>query len=206
MATGALRAAVGPEQALAERRPARQDHRRLADERPLRRAVRRAADHHGGDTPASTRRATPRSQPERRAQACSAASARASCTSIPPVYSLPAAGVQGNMTRNSGPEGPGFWQLDGSLFKRFSDRRRPLRRVPHRCLQRDELGALGQPEHRLQHRDRQHVRPDHRHHRRPAQRPVRRAVRVLERRICGFAVRGSVGFGNGRAGSEAIRG
>ena len=24
------------------------------------------------------------------------------------------------MTRNSGPEGPGFWQLDGSLFKRFT--------------------------------------------------------------------------------------
>ena len=23
------------------------------------------------------------------------------------------------MTRNSGPEGPGFWQLDGALFKRF---------------------------------------------------------------------------------------
>ena len=38
----------------------------------------------------------------------------------PSVYSLPAAGVQGNMKRNSGPEGPGFWQLDMSLFKRFS--------------------------------------------------------------------------------------
>ena len=38
----------------------------------------------------------------------------------PSVYSLPAAGVQGNMRRNSGPEGPGFWQLDTSLFKRFS--------------------------------------------------------------------------------------
>ena len=36
------------------------------------------------------------------------------------VYSLPAAGVQGNMKRNSGPEGPGFWQLDTSLFKRFA--------------------------------------------------------------------------------------
>jgi hypothetical protein len=35
------------------------------------------------------------------------------------VYSQPAAGVQGNMTRNSGPEGPGFWNIDGSLFKRF---------------------------------------------------------------------------------------
>ena len=38
----------------------------------------------------------------------------------PSVYSLPAAGVQGNMKRNSGPEGPGFWKLDMSLFKRFS--------------------------------------------------------------------------------------
>ena len=31
----------------------------------------------------------------------------------------PTAGTQGNMSRNSGPEGPGFWQLDGALFKRF---------------------------------------------------------------------------------------
>ena len=38
----------------------------------------------------------------------------------PSVYSLPAAGVQGNLQRNNGPEGPGFWQLDASLFKRFS--------------------------------------------------------------------------------------
>jgi hypothetical protein len=38
----------------------------------------------------------------------------------PTVYSAPAIGVQGNMTRNSGPEGPGFWQLDSSLFKRFA--------------------------------------------------------------------------------------
>ena len=53
-------------------------------------------------------------------QACSADSAQATCTSIPTVYSLPAASVQGNLTRNSGPEGPGFWQLDGSLFKRFA--------------------------------------------------------------------------------------
>jgi len=37
----------------------------------------------------------------------------------PTVYSLPAAGVQGNMKRHSGPDGPGFWQLDGALFKRF---------------------------------------------------------------------------------------
>ena len=37
----------------------------------------------------------------------------------PAVYSLPAAGTQGNLTRNSGPEGPGYWNLDMSLFKRF---------------------------------------------------------------------------------------
>ena len=37
----------------------------------------------------------------------------------PTVYSLPAPGVQGNLKRNNGPEGPGFWQLDSSLFKRF---------------------------------------------------------------------------------------
>src|SRR6185295_18319502 len=38
----------------------------------------------------------------------------------PTVYSLPAAGTQGNMKRHSGPDGPGFWSLDGSLFKRFA--------------------------------------------------------------------------------------
>ena len=50
----------------------------------------------------------------------------------PTVYSLPAAGVQGNMTRNSGPEGPGFWQLDGSLFKRFNVGGSRYARVPYR--------------------------------------------------------------------------
>jgi hypothetical protein len=34
-------------------------------------------------------------------------------------YAQPASGTQGNMSRNSGPEGPGFWQLDAALFKRF---------------------------------------------------------------------------------------
>ena len=38
----------------------------------------------------------------------------------PAVYTLPVAGVQGNMKRNSGPDGPGFWQIDASLFKRFA--------------------------------------------------------------------------------------
>ena len=38
----------------------------------------------------------------------------------PAVYSLPAAGLQGNMKRNGGPDGPGFWEIDGALFKRFA--------------------------------------------------------------------------------------
>jgi hypothetical protein len=37
----------------------------------------------------------------------------------PAAYAQPTAGTQGNMSKNSGPEGPGFWQLDGALFKRF---------------------------------------------------------------------------------------
>jgi hypothetical protein len=37
----------------------------------------------------------------------------------PTVYALPAPGTQGNLRRNNGPEAPGFWQLDGALFKRF---------------------------------------------------------------------------------------
>jgi hypothetical protein len=38
----------------------------------------------------------------------------------PTVYSLPTPGTQGNLSRNSGPDGPGFWNIDGSLFKRFA--------------------------------------------------------------------------------------
>jgi hypothetical protein len=38
----------------------------------------------------------------------------------PAVYSLPAANVQGNMKRNGGPDGPGFWEIDAALFKRFA--------------------------------------------------------------------------------------
>ncbi len=38
----------------------------------------------------------------------------------PAAYAQPAAGTQGNMKRNGGPEGPGFWNVDMSLFKRFS--------------------------------------------------------------------------------------
>jgi hypothetical protein len=38
----------------------------------------------------------------------------------PAAYAQPAAGTQGNMSRNGGIEGPGFWQLDAALFKRFT--------------------------------------------------------------------------------------
>jgi carboxypeptidase family protein/TonB-dependent receptor-like protein len=38
----------------------------------------------------------------------------------PNVYSLPAANQQGNMKRNGGPDGPGFWEIDAALFKRFA--------------------------------------------------------------------------------------
>jgi hypothetical protein len=38
----------------------------------------------------------------------------------PAAYAQPANATQGNLTRNEGPEGPGFWELDTSLFKRFS--------------------------------------------------------------------------------------
>jgi hypothetical protein len=38
----------------------------------------------------------------------------------PAVYSLPPARTQGNLRRNNGPEGPGYWNLDMSLFKRFN--------------------------------------------------------------------------------------
>ncbi len=35
------------------------------------------------------------------------------------VYAVPPTATLGSMTRNAGPEGPGFWELDMSLFKRF---------------------------------------------------------------------------------------
>ena len=38
----------------------------------------------------------------------------------PTVYSLPAANTQGNIKRNGGPDGPGFWEIDAALFKRFA--------------------------------------------------------------------------------------
>jgi hypothetical protein len=37
----------------------------------------------------------------------------------PSVYSQPPNATQGNMTRHTGPDGPAYWELDSSLFKRF---------------------------------------------------------------------------------------
>ena len=48
----------------------------------------------------------------------------------PTVYSLPAAGVQGNMTRNSGPEGPGLLGARRLAVQAVRRRRLPLRRDP----------------------------------------------------------------------------
>ena len=100
----------------------------------------------------------------------------------PSVYSQPAAGVQGNMKRNSGPEGPGFWELDGSLFKKFNVGGSRYAEVRVDAYNVTNSVRWGNPNTTLQHRHRQHLRPGHRPHRQPAQSPVRREVRVLERR------------------------
>ena len=95
------------------------------------------------------------------------------------VYSLPAAGVQGNMKRNSGPEGPGFWQLDMSLFKRFSVGGTRFAEFRVDAFNATNSVRWGNPNTGYQRRHGQHVRPDHRHERLAASDPVRRTVRVL---------------------------
>ena len=94
------------------------------------------------------------------------------------------------MQRNSGPEGPGFWQLDTSLFKRFSVGGSRFAEFRVDAFNTHQLRSLGQPGHGLQRRHRQHVRPDHRHERLAAQPEVRRKVRVLGG--FRFGVQGSV--------------
>ena len=110
----------GPGKTLDDRRAGRQDHRRLADQHAVRRAVGHAADHwrqrHAAEHAGQHRLR----EPDRRTTGPRRPRARACCYFDPTVYSLPAASAQGNMRRNSGPEGPGFWQLDGALFKRFT--------------------------------------------------------------------------------------
>ena len=81
----------------------------------------------------------------------------------------------GNMARHR-TRWAGLLALDMSLFKRFAWAAAPPR---FRGRQTAERRAVGQPGHGIQHRDRQHVRPDHRHQRRPAQPSLRIQVRVL---------------------------
>ena len=200
-----LRAAVGTEQEVAEHRPARQDHRRLAGERHLHRPVRRTAEHRRQhtllNTPGNTAFVNLNGE-----NTVLGGLGPGNLYFDPTVYSLPPAGVQGNMTRNSGPEGPGFWNIDGSLFKRFHIGGGRYAEFRVDAYNVTELGALGQPEHRLQHRRRQHVRPGHRHDRRPAQHPLRRQVRVLARHsVQGFKSSRVQGFGFRSSGVQAVR-
>ena len=112
----------------------------------------------------------------------------------PSVYSLPAAGVQGNMKRNSGPEGPGFWQLDLSLFKRFSVGGTRFAEFRIDSFNATNSVRWGNPTTGYSVADGQHVRPDHRHERLAASDPVRRTVRVLGIDSSGSGIRGP---GNG---------
>ena len=116
-----LRVALGARQELDGRRHARQDRRRLAGERPSssRNPGRRSTIAGNGTGLLNT----PGNSCVCQSQRLEHGARRArpgQALFRPAVYSLPAAGVQGNMKRNSGPEGPGFWQLDMSLFKRFA--------------------------------------------------------------------------------------
>ncbi len=118
--TSDLRAALGTGQALDEREHARQDRRRLAAERPLHRAVGHSRSTLAATAHCSTHQATAPSSTSTASNTVLGGLGPGQLYFDPSVYSLPAAGVQGNMKRNSGPDGPGFWQLDMSLFKRFS--------------------------------------------------------------------------------------
>ena len=70
------------------------------------------------------------------------------------------------MKRNSGPEGPGFWELDGSLFKRFGVGGSRYAEFRVDAYNVTNSVRWGNPNTGFSTADRQHVRPDHRH--RPA--------------------------------------
>ena len=101
----------------------------------------------------------------------------------PAVYSLPAANTQGNLSRNSGPDGPGYWNLDMSLFKRFGVGGARFAEVRVDAYNVTNDVRWGNPTHGIQHGGRQHVRPDHRSDGQSAERAVRRTVRVLRQEI-----------------------
>ncbi len=97
----------------------------------------------------------------------------------PSVYTQPAAGVQGNMTRNSGPEGPGFWEIDSSLFKRFAISGSRYAEFRVDAYNVTNSVRWGNPNTDVQHGHGQHVRSGHGAHRQPAEPPVRGEVCVL---------------------------
>ena len=98
----------------------------------------------GNGTLLNTPGNTAYAEPERRAATCSAASGPASCISTRPCTRMPAAGVQGNMTRNGGPEGPGFWAARHVAVQAVRVRRR-ARFAEFRvdAFNVDELGRAG---------------------------------------------------------------
>jgi hypothetical protein len=109
---------MGPGKALDDRQCGRQGDWRLADQRPVHRPIGHAVEHHGNgtllNTPGNTAYANANGE-----QKVLGGLGPGLLYFDPTVYSLPAANVQGNMKRNGGPEGPGFWEIDAALFKRF---------------------------------------------------------------------------------------
>ena len=113
-----LRAALGPRQEVAERGSREHDHRRLAVQQHLRRLLGNAAEHPGLGHAEHARatRSTPTPSASRR---CSGVSGRASSISTRRRTPSRRSARSATCTRNGGPDGPGFWEIDSSLFKRF---------------------------------------------------------------------------------------
>ena len=126
---------------------ARQDRRRLAAERPLHRAVRAPLNIGGNGTLLNTPGNTRVRQPQRLEHGARRARTRQALFRSVRLYAARATGVQGNMKRNSGPEGPGFWQLDMSLFKRFSVGGSRFAEFRIDAFNVDQLRPLGEPQH-----------------------------------------------------------
>ena len=121
--TGVYELPWGPDKRWLSDGAARQDHRRLAGERHLHRAVGHAAEHHRQrhvlNTPGNTAFANLNGD-----NRVLGGLGPGKLYFDPTVYSLPAAGVQGNMTRNGGPEGPGFWNARRLAVQALQRRRR----------------------------------------------------------------------------------
>ncbi len=150
-----------------------QDHRRLAGQRRCS-SLQSGTPLTIGGSGATAQHARQHGvrESERRAQGPRRARSRPALLRPGGLFAAARRGTQGNLTRNNGPEGPGFWNLDMSLFKRFAVGGTRFAEVPRRRLQRDERRALGQPRHRIQHR-----RPATRSARSPAPAGGQRSVR-----------------------------